>query len=141
MADSREEVRGAKALTETIVGMLLAYPSLPEEVGSLPPHLESWVRSSYACELCDVVVIPPQTRGMDCRNESSDGEGESAWLAEPVDMTWAVEVQRPWGGVFSSGGIEVHGAKEVRMRGRVCRVCLKSLLGQQRRWRDHLHPP
>jgi hypothetical protein len=53
---------GAKSLLEIVLGLLLDYVLLPEELATLPTHLAKLVEESYRCDLCRRLVAVECTR-------------------------------------------------------------------------------
>ncbi|GFZ47829.1 hypothetical protein JCM24511_05576 [Saitozyma sp. JCM 24511] len=122
---------GAKSLLEIVLGLLLDYVLLPEELAALPTHLAKLVEDSYRCDLCRRLIMAPQSRSatetpqaatptpagtsssrsnVPGAGEAGKGHAQGGWMAEPVELTWAVQMEMHWDGIFlgrGSGGAAV----------------------------------
>jgi hypothetical protein len=54
-------------------------------------------------------------------------------MAEPVELTWVVQMEMHWDGIFLGRGSGGAAVKEVRVVGRICEDCNKVLLSSGRR--------
>jgi hypothetical protein len=147
---------GAKSLLEIVLGLLLDYVLLPEELATLPTHLAKLVEESYRCDLCRRLIMAPQSRsatetpqaptptpaGTSSSQSNVPGAGGAdknyagaggGWMAEPVELTWVVQMEMHWDGIFLGRGSGGAAVKEVRVVGRICEDCNKVLLSSGRR--------
>jgi hypothetical protein len=145
---------GAKSLLEIVLGLLLEYVLLPEELAALPTHLAKLVEDSYRCDLCRRLIVAPQSRSatqtpqaptptapgtssshpyVPRAGEAGKSHPDGGWMAEPVELTWVVQMEMHWDGIFLGRGSGGAAVKEVRVVGRICRDCNEVLLSSGRR--------